>query len=77
MIIAGINSRVKQTTHKYGIEFPKYINEAMSIYHKNRNSHWTDAINLQMSNVGLEFEVLGAGVRALPGLRKAFGHIIF
>ena len=29
-IIDAVNSRVKQTTHKYGIEVPKSINEAMA-----------------------------------------------
>ena len=67
MIIADINSRVKKTTHKYGIEFSKSINEAMAIDRKNGNTYWTDAMNLEISNVGVAFKVLGAGVCALPG----------
>ena len=76
VIIAGINSRVKQTTHKYGIKVPKYINEAIDIDIKNRNTYWTDAINLEISNIGVELEVLGVGVRAPPGWIKASGRII-
>ena len=28
-IIAGVNSRVKRTTHKYGIELPRSVDEAL------------------------------------------------
>ena len=60
MIISDINSIVKQTTHKYGIEVPKYINDAMYIDHKNNNTYWTESIKLEMYNVGVSFEVLVA-----------------
>ena len=77
MIIAAINSRVKHTTHKCGIEVPKYINEDMDIDCNNDNTYWTDAINLEMSNVGVTFELLGSVVNTAPGWRKESGHIIF
>ena len=76
MIIAAINSRFKQTTHKYGIKFPRSINEDTAIDCTNGNTYWTNAINLKMSNIGVEFEVLGAGLRDPPGWRKPSGHII-
>ena len=77
MIISAINSRFNKTTHEYGIEVPKSIYEDMAIDHKNGNTYWTDDINLEISNVGVAFEVLGEGVRAPPGWRKVSGHIIF
>ena len=73
MIIADFNSRVKQTKKKYGIEVPMYINETMDIDRKNSNTYWADDINLEMSNFGVSFEVLGAGVRAPPGWIKFLG----
>ena len=53
-----------------------YINETMDIDLKNINTYWADDINLEMSNVGVSFEVLGVGVRAPPGCIKFSGHII-
>ena len=48
----------------------------MDVDCKNGNTYWTDDINLEMSNDVVAFEVLGAGVRAPPGWRKASEHII-
>ena len=49
----------------------------MAIDCKNGNTYWTDAINLEMSNFGLAFELLVAGLHAPPGWIKSYGHIIF
>ena len=77
VIIAAIDSIVKQTTHKHVIEVHKSINESMAIDNKNGNNYWTDTINLEMTNVGVAFEVLLAEVCAPPGWIKSSGHIIF
>ena len=76
-IIAAVNTRVKRKTHKYGIEVPTSIKDALRLDKKNGNSFWTDSVNLEMSNVGIAFEVLRAGEKAPPGWRKSSGHIIF
>ena len=77
VIIAAVNTRVKRSTHKYGIEVPTSIAHALRLDEENGNTFWCDAVNLEMSNVGVAFEVLKPGQRAPPGWRKASGHIIF
>ena len=44
-IISGVNSQVKRTTHKYGIELPRSVDEALRFDKLNGNTFWRDAIN--------------------------------
>ena len=43
-IIVGVNSRVKRTSHKYGIELPRSVDEALIFDKLNGNTFWRDAI---------------------------------
>ena len=61
----------------YGIEVPTSINNALCIDKENENMFWTNAVNLEISNVGIAFEVLKKGQQAPSGWRKSSGHIIF
>ena len=45
-IIASVNSRIRKSSHKYGIEIPMSIKHAKKIYHRNKNTFWQDAIKL-------------------------------
>ena len=76
-VIAVVNTRVKRKSHKYSIEVPTSINDALHIDKEIGNMFWTNAVNLEMSNVGIAFEVLKKGQQAPPGWRKSSGHIIF
>ena len=77
VIIAAIKTRIRKTTHKYGIEIPTTIEHAYRIDAANGDTFWRDAIKLEMVNVGIAFEVLEEGVAAPPGWHKVTGHIIF
>ena len=57
-IIAGVNVRVKKTTHKYGIQFPRTVEEARLIDKITGTTHWNDALQLEMANVIVTFEIL-------------------
>ena len=37
-IIASVNSHVRKSSHKYGIEIPMSIKHAEEIYHRNKNT---------------------------------------
>jgi hypothetical protein len=76
-IIAAVNSRVKKSTHKYGIEIPATIEEAMKLDEKNGDSRWNDAIKKEMFNVSIAFQILGDGESPPPGWKQSSGHIIF
>ena len=76
-IISAVNSRVKKTSHKYGVEIPRSISEAFLIDEKNGNTFWRDAVNREMENLKVAFDILPEGKDPPPTYRKASGHIIF
>ena len=49
----------------------------MEIDRKNKNSFWRDAMALEMTNVGVAFEVLEEGRQAPPGWSKVTGHLVW
>ena len=54
------NSKVKskywRSTHKFGIEIPKYMAVAYRIDRESGTNHWTRAIEKEMKNVRITFE---------------------
>jgi Reverse transcriptase (RNA-dependent DNA polymerase) len=77
IIIAAVKSRVHKATHKYGIEIPRNVRQAHAIDQKNNNTLWKDAIDKEMLNVGVAFEVLDDNKTPLVGWSKVTGHMIF
>jgi hypothetical protein len=77
VIVSAINSRVKRTSHKYGIEVPTSVKNAIEVDRKNKNSLWADALKKEMGNVCVTFKILGQNAKVPPGWFKASGHIIF
>ena len=76
-IIAAVNSRVKKVTHKYGIEVPKSVKDAIRIDKANGNTYWQDALAKEMKNVGIAFKILENDEIMPVGYSKSSGHIIF
>ena len=76
-IISAVNSRVRKSTHKYGIEVPTSVEHAREIDLKNGNTLWSDAIELEMKNVAVAFEILETGEPIPVGWTKSSGHIVF
>ena len=83
VIVSAVKTRMRRVTHKYGIELPhvKYgesaARKAFELDQKNGDSHWRDAIALEMHNVGLAFEILSDGTVTPVGWSKATGHLVF
>ena len=57
-IIAAVNLRVAKTTHKYGIEVPRTVAEALKLDVINGNDLWGNAIQNEMDNVKIAFDIL-------------------
>ena len=76
-IIASVNSRVKRISHKYGVELPRTVAEALKLDDDNKNSLWRDAIDKEMGNLKVAFDILENDKSPPPGYTKASGHIIF
>ena len=63
-IIASIRkqqTRYPKRSHKFGIEHPKTVEEALALDAKNGNTLWADAISKKMENVRVAFKVLPDG----------------
>jgi hypothetical protein len=50
-VVSAVNSRVRKTSHEYGIELPTSIKHAIEIDRKNGNTLWQDALSKEMGNV--------------------------
>ena len=77
MIFSKVKARIHKTTQKYGIEIPTSVENAYKIDTKNNNDLWRKAIDKEIMNVGMAFQVLEEGEKAPPGWSKASGHIVF
>ena len=63
-IVASIRkwqTRYLKKSHKFGIELPKTVEQALALDAKNGNTLWADAISKEMENVRVAFEVLPDG----------------
>ena len=77
IILSTVKSRIRKTTHKYGIELPTSVEKAYRIDQMNGNKFWIDAIRLEMHNVGIAFKILDENQRAPPGWSSCTGHFFF
>jgi hypothetical protein len=66
MILSAVKSRIRWTTHKYGIELHSSAKHTDALNTKNGNTFWRDATKKEMHNVGVAFEVLGQGEHPPP-----------
>ena len=48
-------------THKFGIEMPKTVKEALELNKRNNNTLWADAISKELKNIQFAFDVLPEG----------------
>jgi hypothetical protein len=77
IILSKIKARVHKTTHKYGVEVPTSIEHAYKLDRENGNTLWRDALALEMTEIGVAFEVLAESQRAPPVWSKVTGHLIW
>jgi hypothetical protein len=59
VIVSVVNSRVQKCSHKYGIELPRLVRDAVDLDRRNGNTFWADALTNKMGNVCVAFEILG------------------
>ncbi len=70
-------TRYLKRTHKFGIEVPKTVREALALDRKNVNTLWADAIAKEMKEVCIAFNILPDGRSAPIGYQKILCHMIF
>ena len=77
IIIALIKTRFRKVTHKFGIDIPTSIKHYLEIDRINQNTLWRDALELEIMNSGIAFDILGDNDIVPPGWYKIMGHVIF
>lgn len=76
-IISKIKSKYWTKTHKFGLELPKTVEQALAIDKKTGLSLWRDAIAKEMKNNSVAFEILEDGVDELVGYKWIPCHMVF
>ena len=64
-------------TFLYGIRVPKSVREAVAIDKENNNTLWQEAIELEMKNVKVAFELCETNPKDLVGYKHVGTHMIF
>ena len=76
-IISKVKSRTKKKSQKYGIKIPKSVAEALEIDRSTNTTFWKDAINKEMKNVRVAFDVLDDERKLEPGRVYLECYMIF
>eukprot|EP00957_Ditylum_brightwellii_P157236 11966951-Ditylum_brightwellii.AAC.1 len=75
--MSDVKTRVRKTTHKYGIEIHTSLACAYEIVAQNVNTFWQDATRKEMTNKGIVFEILENDKHIPLWCSNATGHLIF
>ena len=78
-MIAKIKSRVKKKTHKYGIQVPSSVREALLLddADPHNNNFWKQAIKLEMTQNRVAFNILDDGKQVEPGRTYLECYMVF
>ena len=67
IILSAVKTIIINTTHKYDIELSTTVEEAINTNTNNGNHLWRDAIDKDILNVVIAFELLAKGKKSPPG----------
>ena len=76
-LINKVKTRARKLSMKFGLDVPNTVEEALAIDKKNGNDFWRKAIEKEMKNVGVAFEVLGDDDKLPPGYKQITCHLVF
>jgi hypothetical protein len=70
-------ARFLKRTHKFGIEIPRTVKEALELNRHNGNTLWANAIAKEMTKVQKAFDILPDGKTIPVGYQKNPCHMVF
>jgi hypothetical protein len=76
-IIAAVNKRFTLRSHKFGIELPRSVQDALAIDAATHTTYWRDAIALEIKNVDVAFQDLEENEKVPVGYQYVKCHMIF
>ena len=77
LLVKKRNPRFLKRTHKFGIEVPMTVKDALEIDRRNGNTFWANAIAKKMKDVRVAFEIFLNGQSTPIGYQKIPCHMIF
>jgi hypothetical protein len=75
--VAKRSAHFLKWTHKFGIEIPRTVKEALELDRHNGNTLWADAIAKEMAKVRKALDILPNGKTAPVGYQKIPCHMVF
>lgn len=75
--IRATQARYAKHTHKFGIQVPATIQEALKIDQEMKTTFWYDAIQKEMANIRTVFHFLDECERVPPGHKWIKCHLVF
>jgi hypothetical protein len=76
-IMCAIGNRYLKRTHKFGIQVPKSVDEALQIDHESGTTLWHEAIQKEVKNNAIAFEFLEPQATLPLGYKKITLHMVF
>ena len=76
-ILSAMRKRYFRIQQKFGIEIPKNVERALQIDKETGTTFWKDAIEKEMKNVMVAFQILEDGENVPPGYSEITGHLVF
>jgi hypothetical protein len=76
IIDSATNKVFHKSTHKFGTHLPKTVKEAVEIDAKTGTNYWREALDLEMKNVRVAFDVLDDKDEIPVGYHQIRGHLI-
>jgi hypothetical protein len=73
-IVKAVNSRYLKRTHRFGIEIPKTVKQALEIDADVGSNHWHDAIVKEINAVRVAFDILKEGKKPPPGYQNGLSY---
>jgi hypothetical protein len=69
-------SQARRRTHKFGIEVPNTVEQALDINHRTGTTFWRDAIDKEFTNVRPAFDIRHDITVGPPGFKEIRCHLI-
>ena len=76
-IIKRVTHRLTKKNLKFGVTIPSSVEEALELDRQNGNTLWKDAIDLELKNVIVAFQLLEDGDKIPAGSKEIPYHFVF
>ena len=76
-MVRKCSTKYFKKTHKFGLKLPKMVNEVYPIDKKNSNTLWQDAIQKEIENVKIAFQIIPEAKKPPNGFQHAKCHMMF